>query len=90
MKKNDTFKVTASTEEPQTAEDWQMAADAAEGWLKIKSAVDYGLVKLNLQLNVERCEQLLQSAAERGITPHTDALERLVAELQHQVRTAIE
>ena len=59
----------ASPEDPQTAEQWQEAVDHADFWLQIHSAVVYGVVKYNGQINVGRCEELLRRGAALGYRP---------------------
>ena len=65
--------------EPQTPEEWQNAIDAADALLHIQSAEAYGLITGAPHVNIERCEQLLEAARRRGVTPGAGNVERYVA-----------
>ncbi len=78
MKPNITVNI-APPINPQTPEEWQNAVDAADALLHIHSAVCYGLVTGAPTINVERCEQLLENARRRGVTPSAGNVERYVA-----------
>ena len=54
---------------PETVEEWQEAVDAAEFFLTMDSARQYGLVQTDMRVNAERCEELLRRGKERGIVP---------------------
>lgn len=54
--------------EPQTNEEWKDAANAAEFLLLLDSSRMYGLVKTDIQVNVDRCDEILK-AKEKGIVP---------------------
>ncbi len=64
---------------PKTPEEWQTAVDAADALLHIQSAEAYGLITGAPTVNVERCEQLLEAARRRGVTPSAGNVERYVA-----------
>jgi len=68
--------------EPRTREEWQEAADAAEGALALDSARKYGLVTGGPVVDVERCTALIDAARAGGITPAKDAIERFVAAMR--------
>ncbi len=55
--------------DPQTREEWQAAADAAYFWRLLYDAWLYGLIEPEPAINVERCDQILDEAKKRGITP---------------------
>jgi hypothetical protein len=55
-------------DEPRNEKEWQEAADLAEFWRHVHSAREYGLLQYGGTINVERCEKLIASARERGIT----------------------
>ena len=79
MKHSPRFRVTPrETPLPQTREEWQDAADCADWALALDSARQYGLVTGGPRVYVERCEGILKLAAERGIRPHPDAIERVM------------
>jgi hypothetical protein len=67
---------------PSTAAEWQEAVDLAEFLLTLDSARQYGLVTGGPTVNVDRCAQLLEEGAARGITPSSDAAERLTEAYQ--------
>lgn len=60
---------------PQSGDEWQIAANLAEGALLFHSARCYGLVTGGPEINVERCKQFLAKAKDRGILPADDAHE---------------
>ncbi len=66
--------------EPQTPEEWQTDVDAADALLHIQSAEAYGFITGAPHVNVERCEELLEAARRRGVTPSAGNVERYVAE----------
>ncbi len=65
--------------EPQTPEEWQNAVDAADALLHIQSAEAYGLITGAPTVNVERCEELLEVARRRGVTPSAGNVEQYIA-----------
>jgi hypothetical protein len=78
MKSKATISI-APPAEPQTPEEWQTAVDAADALLHIQSAEAYGLITGAPTVNVERCEELLEAARRRGVTPSAGNVERYVA-----------
>lgn len=64
--------------DPRTRKEWQEAADAAEGALALESARLYGLVTGGPVVDGERCVHILEMAADKGITPAKDAIERFI------------
>jgi hypothetical protein len=78
-----------STDElPATPEEWQDLVDSCDGAIAFDSAKQYGLVAGGPEINVERCQELLTIAAERGYHPRIDAPERFVAMLLIDQETA--
>lgn len=70
---------------PATRLEWQQAADAAYAMIALDSARLYGLVTGGPEVDVERCEQIIERAwSEHRIRPAPDATERLVAELMDE------
>ena len=64
---------------PQTRDEWQVAADCAHACLCLDSARLYGLVEGGPQVDVARCQFILDVAkVQHGITPRPDAVERFV------------
>lgn len=62
---------------PRTADEWREAVDGAHMLLLIDSAVLYGLIETDLQINVRRAGEVLDEGARRGYTPRpTDELIR--------------
>jgi hypothetical protein len=56
--------------DPRTPAEWQDAANAAQAALLLDSARQYGLVTGSPAVHVNRCEDILSRARDRGITPH--------------------
>jgi hypothetical protein len=82
LKKENSPKITVQIvppAEPKTPEEWQTAVDAADALLHIHSAEAYGLITGAPSVNIERCEQLLEAARRRGVTPSAGNVERYVA-----------
>lgn len=72
--------------DPQMPEEWQEAVDAADALLHIHSAEAYGLITGAPTVNVERCEQLLEAARRRGVTPSAGNVGRYIAAYNAQRR----
>lgn len=62
--------------DPETPAEWQNAVDAARGSLALDGAREYGLIIGGPEVNVERCQHLLEQGEERGVYPSDDAIER--------------
>lgn len=72
--------------EPKTREEWQEAADAAEGALALDAARKFGLVTGGPVVDVERCTAILDAAAEDwGVKPRLDAIERYLQALRRSI-----
>lgn len=56
-------------QEPRTKAEWKEAADMANVALLIDSARQYGLITGGPAVDVRRCEEILEKAKRRGITP---------------------
>lgn len=67
------FTLSKIGRDPETLVEWQEAADAAEFMLALDSAVQYGLLtvdgKPESNVDVRRCEWILEEARKRGIQP---------------------
>jgi hypothetical protein len=72
--------------DPQTNAEWQEAVDLASALLHLDSARAYGLVTGGPAVNVERCEQIIETGKRQGITPAPDHVERFVASQQAEGR----
>lgn len=70
--------------DPKTRAEWQEAVDGAKGLLLLDSARQYGLVTGGPEVDVDRCEKILQAGRRRGVRPAPDAAERVVAALMNQ------
>jgi hypothetical protein len=55
--------------DPQTPDEWQEVADAADFLLLLDAARQYGLIAGGPVANVDRCVALLERAAARGVFP---------------------
>lgn len=60
---------------PNTPAEWQATVDAADFMLSLDAARKYGLVAGGPEVNVQRCEDILQRGAEAGYRPRPDDLE---------------
>jgi hypothetical protein len=61
--------------DPETPAEWQEAADAAQFGLHLEGARDYGLVLGGPEVDLDRCRDLLQRAAVRGVSPRENLYE---------------
>lgn len=55
--------------DPTKPEEWAAAVDAADFCLLIDSAQQYGLIEGGDNVNVDRCAELLNAGADRGVFP---------------------
>jgi hypothetical protein len=55
--------------EPQNPKEWQEAIDAAEFYLALDSARQYGLLTGGPTVNVERCIDILERGKRLGYRP---------------------
>ncbi|OJW05300.1 MAG: hypothetical protein BGO49_31230 [Planctomycetales bacterium 71-10] len=63
---------------PTSPEEWQNAVDAAKALGVLHAARSYGIVKGGPEVDVDRCDALLERGLRLGITPRPDAVERFV------------
>jgi hypothetical protein len=63
---------------PSTPGEWQEAVDAAHGALCLDAARLYGLVRGGPEVNVPRCEEILENGRMIGFRPNEDAVERFL------------
>ena len=61
---------------PRTKAEWQAAADLAHFLLATDVCQRYGLITGGPEVDVTRCIEILSRAAEKGIEPVPDAIER--------------
>lgn len=54
---------------PSTPQEWQEAVDAAEFYLGVDAARQYGLLTTSAQVNVGRCVEVLEEGKSRGYLP---------------------
>jgi hypothetical protein len=64
--------------DPNTPEEWQEAVDAAHAALMLQSARAYGLVRGGPEVNVSRCDEILERGRAIGFRPNEDAVERFL------------
>ena len=57
---------------PRTPEQWQEAADLAQGFLEIDACKQFGLLTGGPVVNIERCHRILKMARRRGVRPGPD------------------
>jgi hypothetical protein len=53
--------------DPETPVEWQFVADRAAFLLQMNADAAYGLVRGTLEIDIERCQQIVARAAKRGI-----------------------
>ena len=70
----------------KTDEDWQEAVDAAYTYLLLDEAHQLDLIAGDddVEIDVGRCERLLEAGRARGIGPSDDAVEKWALELRGQ------
>lgn len=69
--------------EPLTPRDWQDAVNAADHAIQLHAARFYGLVTFLdcwVDINIDRCREMLERGAAQGIVPRPDMLDRFIAE----------
>ena len=67
---------------PETLDEWQAAADAAEALLVLDSMKQYGLIEGGPDTDLDRCAELLALGRVRGITPRANAVEQFFLRLE--------
>jgi hypothetical protein len=55
--------------DPETPQEWQAAVDAAEFYLNMDSARQYGLLTGGPKVNADRCEEILRRGKRKGYVP---------------------
>ena len=55
--------------DPRTPEEWQDAVNAARYFLIIADCTSYGILHYRGEVNLGRCNDILQRGAARGILP---------------------
>jgi hypothetical protein len=61
------------SDEPQTAEEWQEAVDAAVGLRAVADCKMYGLIEGGPNIDVGRCDEILALGEARGVRPSKPA-----------------
>ncbi len=74
--------------DPATDSEWELAAVGAAGLRLIADAQTYGLIAGGLEINVDRCDEILDAARERGIVPTQQEAEHAAVRYIAQVRLA--
>ncbi len=67
---------------PTTREEWQLAVDAAKALVLIDAARAYGLIRGGPAVDVERCCEILDGGAARGIFPAHEGMGRFLVQWQ--------
>jgi hypothetical protein len=67
--------------DPQSPEEWQSAADAANFLLALDACCQYGLVETTMRIDQDRCDDILKRAKQQGVQPADvyEVLERVGA-----------
>jgi hypothetical protein len=70
---------------PETLEEWRSAAQSAAGLQLIEAARIYGFIDGGPKINLDRVDEILELARNRGIVPTTEEAQQaaliLIAEL---------
>lgn len=74
--------------DPKTDAEWQEAVNISAGLRMIADCQMYGLIT-GPAINVERCDELLEGGAERGITPQHGRMDLAMA-LIHQINAEMD
>jgi hypothetical protein len=74
----------SNMEQPETQSEWQIVVDLASFYLHLDSAKKYALVTGGPEINLQRCEELLETGKAQGIIPSPDHIERLTGVFQSQ------
>jgi hypothetical protein len=61
---------------PQTDAEWRDAVNAAEFLLLVDSARQYGLIQTDMQIDVARCQDILDQGRAKGVHPDRRLLQR--------------
>ena len=59
--------------------EWREAVDAAAGWRAIADVKMYGLIQGGPEINVTRCDQILERGKALGIEPSKSAVDLAIA-----------
>jgi hypothetical protein len=74
--------------DPASLEEWRMAATTAAGLRLIADAQMYGFITGGHEINVERCDEILERAAKQGIVPTAAEAEQAALSYVAQVAEA--
>jgi hypothetical protein len=72
--------------QPQTPTQWQEAVDAAHAAISLDACRQYGLVTGGPEINMERCEQIIEQGRARGFVPTEDAIPNFVDAINADVQ----
>ena len=75
--------------DPQTPAEWQEAVNVAAALRAIHDCKLYGLIQGGPEINIERCDELLEAGLDRGITPQGNRGDLAIALVQ-QINAGIE
>jgi hypothetical protein len=63
---------------PTTKGEWQSAVDLAGFFVLLDAARAYGLVTGGPDVNVDRCQEIIEAGKKKGMTPRVDAVQPFV------------
>ena len=66
---------------PKTPEEWQRAVDGAAAVRQIADMKMYGLAEGGPEINIARCDELLEWGRTRGHLPDKDAVDGIILAL---------
>jgi hypothetical protein len=70
--------------DPETREEWQEAVDVAVGARAIADCKMYGLLEGGPEVDVDRCDEIIERGRQRGVLPS-----RTVVELAAEIIAAV-
>lgn len=75
--------------DPVTIDEWRTAATSAAGLQLVASAQMYGFITGGCEINVDRCDEILERAAEQGIAPTLDEATQAAVAYMAQVNAEV-
>lgn len=75
--------------DPTTTDEWRTAATIAAGLQLIASAQVYGFITGGCEINVDRCDEIRELAAEQGIVPTLDEATQVAVAYMAEVNAQV-
>jgi hypothetical protein len=67
--------------QPETPQEWREAVNLAELYSLVDAAVKYGLVTYTGEIDINRCDEILEQGRQRGVYPVRVEVDALMREL---------